>query len=57
MTNIGEIDFSIMSVYLEDPITGERSCYQDELKIEPCLESRVPAKNFKVFTLKYTSEF
>ena len=24
--NVGEIDFAIIGVYLEDPVTGERSC-------------------------------
>ena len=47
--NVGEIDFAIIGVYLEDPITGERSCYQDGVALLPCIDSRVNALKTKVF--------
>ena len=47
--NVGEIDFAIIGVYLEDPITGERSCYQDGVALIPCIDSRINALKTKVF--------
>lgn len=49
--NVGEIDFAIIGVYLEDPVTGERSCYQDGIRLWPCIDSRVNALKTKIFTL------
>lgn len=55
--NVGEIDFAIIGVYLEDPVTGERSCYQDGIRLWPCIDSRVNALKTKIFTLQYTTDF
>ena len=55
--NVGEIDFLIISVYLEDPLTGERSCYQDGLRLWPCIDQHISALKSKVFNLQYTSDF
>ena len=55
--NIGEIDFALISVYLEDPLTGERSCFQDGLRLWPCIDSRINALNTKAFSLQYVSDF
>ena len=49
--NVGEIDFAIISVYLEDPLTGEKSCYQDGIRLWPCIDSRVNALKTKTFSL------
>ena len=55
--NVGEIDFAVISVYLEDPLTGERSCFQDGLRLWPCIDSRINALQTKVFSLQYVSDF
>ena len=55
--NVGEIDFSIISIYLEDPLTGERSCYQDGLRLWPCIDQHISALKTRVFNLQYTSDF
>ena len=55
--NVGEIDFTIVSIYMEDPLTGERGCYQDGVRLWPCIDSKVNALQTKVFTLEYTSDF
>ena len=55
--NVGEIDFALISVYLEDPLTGERSCFQDGLRLWPCIDSRINALKTKNFSLQYVSDF
>ena len=55
--NVGEIDFSIIGVYLEDPVTGERSCLQDGLYLIPCIDTRINALKTKVFQLQFVSDF
>lgn len=55
--NVGEIDFAIIGIYLEDPVTGERSCSQDGVFLYPCVDSRVNALKTKVFSLQYVSDF
>lgn len=57
MINIGEIDFALMGVYLEDPLTGEKSCYQDGIRLWPCIDTRINSLKTKVFSLQYTSDF
>ena len=49
--NVGEIDFSIIGVYLEDPVTGKRGCLQDGLYLIPCIDTRINALKTKVFQL------
>ena len=55
--NVGEIDFAIIGVYLEDPVTGERSCYQDGVYLIPCIDSRINALKTKTFQVQYMSDF
>jgi len=55
--NVGEIDFAIIGVYLEDPVTGERSCQQDGVYLYPCIDSRVNALKTMVFSLQFVSDF
>lgn len=55
--NVGEIDFTIVSIYMEDPLTGERGCFQDGVRLWPCIDHKVNALQTKVFTLEYTSDF
>ena len=55
--NVGEIDFALISVYLEDPLTGERDCLQDGLALSPCGEYRIKALTTTTFTLQYLSDF
>jgi len=55
--NAGDIDFPLISVYLEDPITGEKSCHQDGLRLWPCIDARIKTLYSKTFSLQYTSDF
>ena len=38
-------------------MTGEKGCFQDGVRLWPCIDSRVNALKTKTFSLQYTSDF
>ena len=58
LKNEGDIDFSIVRINLEDPVSGLKGCKLSAgLRIEPCFESKVKAYESSIFTLDYSTDF